>query len=185
MLKKGKNCPGCQKGKLEERIGDVSFNYKGKKIPFPEEKSYKCDLCDFEGLSKASSKRIEAKLTDFRRSIDGLLIGGELRKIRTQLGLNIKEMASLLSVNSKTVGRYENSRITQSRQIDKLYRIFVTCPFAVRIFLEVPEISNIPIVERRSYQAANEGWAGPKLKTVTANSTFFREKGDQFPGISI
>ncbi len=183
MLKNGKICPACQKGKLEAQIGNVSFDYQGKEIPFPEEKSFKCDLCDFEGLSKASSKRIEAKLTDFRRSSNGLLTGSQLRKIRTKLGLNIKGMARLLSVNSKTVGRYENSRITQSQQIDKLYRIYKMCPSVVRMFpggTETFTLLKNPIVEVDNNQAPEEVEIGSKLKTPTASDAFFyREKSDQ------
>ena len=146
-------------------------------------------MCEFEGLSKASSRRIEAKLTDFRRSIDGLLTGDHLKKIRIQLGLNIKTMAWLLSVNSKTIGRYENGRITQSRQIEKLYRIFEMCPSIVRMFLEDSDnfiLSKSPVVEGDYYPTSNENWTSLKLKTVTASSAFFnREKRDQSARFSV
>ena len=40
-------------------------------------------------------------------------------------------MAQLLSVNAKTIGRYENGKLKQSDQIDKLYRVLESYPEAM------------------------------------------------------
>ena len=130
-LKKGERCPACQKGSLEEKSKDFIFKYKNKAKKFKDEKVFRCDVCGFEGLTKKLSGKIERELTDFRRKIDGLLVGKQLEVIRKNLRINKKQMAELLSVNEKTVGRYENGKITQSTQIDKLYRIFQVFPSAV------------------------------------------------------
>jgi len=132
QLKKGGLCPQCEKGKLGELIKDLEFKYKGSRKVFQQEKVFVCDLCGYEGLTQETNKRIEKDLTDFRRSVEGLLTSDRMRSIRENLGFNKKEMARLLTVNEKTIGRYESGKITQSEQIDKLYRIYGAYPSIAR-----------------------------------------------------
>lgn len=68
-----KLCPACQKGKLYEARKDLIFKYKNRPITFQHVKVLKCNVCDYEGLSKEANRRVEKGLTDFRRKIDGLL----------------------------------------------------------------------------------------------------------------
>ncbi|MBW2033949.1 MAG: type II toxin-antitoxin system MqsA family antitoxin [Deltaproteobacteria bacterium] len=130
-LKNGTLCPLCERGKLLEEKKDLVFSYKESKKCFENERAFVCDVCGYEGLSPEANKRIEKELTDFRRSVDGLLSCAELKSIREELGLNMKEMAKLLSVNEKTIGRYENGKVTQSKHMDKLYRVLRAFPSAV------------------------------------------------------
>lgn len=123
-LKEGAMCPQCEQGTLKITRKDLSFSYKGKNCEFKAERLFTCDRCDYEALDWDDTHRIDKELTEFRRKIDGLLSGKELESIRKSLGLNKKKMAKLLSVNEKTIGRYESNKMTQSEQIDKLYRIF-------------------------------------------------------------
>lgn len=132
-LRKGALCPACEKGQLRVTKKDLLFTYKDQSKKFKKEKVYQCDLCDYEALNKQETQRVDRILTDFRRCIDGLLTSDQLCRIRESLGRNKKSMAKLLSVNPKTIGRYENGKITQSEQIDKLYRIIGALPAAVRI----------------------------------------------------
>jgi putative zinc finger/helix-turn-helix YgiT family protein len=131
-LKNGILCPLCDKGKLLEEKKDIVFRYKERKKNFENERAFVCDLCGYEGLSPEANKRIEKELTDFRRSVDGLFSCAELKSIREGLGLNKKEMAKLLSVNEKTIGRYENGKVTQSEPMDKLYRVLKAFPSAAK-----------------------------------------------------
>lgn len=138
-LKTGSLCPVCEKGKLKEIKKDLTFKYKNKKKKFQNETIFECDLCSHEILSQKVNRTIEKELTDFRRGIDGLLLGDQLKSIRKGLNLNKRQMAALLSVNEKTVGRYENGKLTQSKQIDNLYRIFQNIPSAANTLR--PDIS--------------------------------------------
>ncbi len=134
-LKNGILCPLCEKGKLIEEKKDLVFKYKESVRNFENERAFVCDICEYEGLSPEANKRIEKELTDFRRSVDGLFSCAELKSIRENLGLNKKEMAKLVSVNEKTIGRYENGKVTQSEHMDKLYRVLKAFPSAVK-FME-------------------------------------------------
>lgn len=141
-LRKGCLCPVCEKGRLQEARKTLSFDYSGRSKRIPNKKVYTCNVCDYEGLTRADNGQIEKILTDFRRIIDGLLPCDILKSIRKRLGLNKKSMAKLLSVNEKTVGRYENGKVTQSAQVDKLYRVLQATPFLAKIIEP-----NVPVVD--------------------------------------
>lgn len=130
--KTGEMCPACESGHLSSQKRTVDFNYKGKIKSFKDVNVIYCDHCDFEMLSRDSNVLVEKELTDFRKLVDNLLSSDRMRSIRRRLGYNKKQMAELISVNDKTIGRYENGKITQSPQVDKLYRVLDSLPIAVK-----------------------------------------------------
>jgi len=139
-LRKGDLCPICEEGNLQKAKRDVSFTYKGRAKVFETQKVLVCSLCGHEAFPKTTSENVEREVTDFRRVIDGLLTSRELRDIRLNLGLKKNQMAKLLSVNAKTIGRYENNKIVQSEQIDKLYRIFRSFPLVAKRLAKSKEL---------------------------------------------
>jgi putative zinc finger/helix-turn-helix YgiT family protein len=141
-LRKGRICPVCEKGKLQVKNKDLLFAYMNRAKKIPNQKVFACNVCDYEGLTDIDNEKIEKSLADFRRVIDGLLPCDTLKSIRKELGLNKKSMAKLLSVNEKTVGRYENGKVTQSAQVNKLYRVLQATPFLARIIEP-----NIPFID--------------------------------------
>jgi len=193
-LKRGQLCPACQKGKLDEARKDLLFKYRNRTKKFQNEKVFKCNICDYEGLSLETNKRIEKELTDFRRKIDGLLTSDQLKKIRESLGLNKKRMAELLSVNAKTVGRYENGKITQSEQIDTLYRFYHRFPPDVVTihgggfgFIHV-KVSPIDTLEQSIYARPKAGFVTSNQGslsirgeiTASTNTTYFFDRPEDF-----
>lgn len=147
VLKKGAICPSCEMGKLGLTKKDLEFTYKNRKTQIKNQDLFKCDLCDYEALSRDDTKRVDKLLTDFRRSVDGLLTSDQLQRIRKSLDCNKKKMARLLSVDAKTVGRYENGVLTQSAPVDKLYRIFAVYPKATRVICSDEMFFNVKELE--------------------------------------
>ena len=186
-LRKDQLCPACQTGKLDEARKDLIFKYRNRSKKFHNEKVFKCNICDYEALSIEANKGVEKELTDFRRKIDGLLTSDQLRRIRESLGLNKKRMAELLSVNAKTIGRYENGKVTQSEQIDKLYRFLHRFPSkGVAIFkggfdLIHVKVSPADTLEqsiyarpRASFVSSNQGSLSIRGGiTASTNTTYF------------
>jgi putative zinc finger/helix-turn-helix YgiT family protein len=120
-----KICPECETGELQQTQKDLLFTYKGQSKRFAQMKVLVCPVCGHERLSEKTSEKVDRELTDFRKSIDDLLSSDELKAIRLNLKLKIKEMAYRLSLDAKTVGRYENGKKTQSKRVDMLYRQFL------------------------------------------------------------
>lgn len=142
-LKRGMICPSCEKGKLFVVKKDLAFTYKNEKKEIRGQELFQCAVCDYEALSSANTKRVDRILTDFRRGVDGLLIGDQLKRIREMLGRNKGEMAELLSVNEKTIGRYESGALTQGVQVDKLYRILSAYPVTARVIASDQEFLDV------------------------------------------
>ena len=140
--KKKTICPMCEVGILQFTKKDLIFSYKQRSKKLINENVNICNKCKFEMLSDIDNRRIEKILTDFRHDIDGLLDCDSLREIRESLGFNKQKMAQVLSVNEKTIGRYETGKVTQSVQVDKLYRILKEYPFAVGVIN--PELQSTP-----------------------------------------
>ncbi len=88
-------CPECETGRLKEIKKDLSFTYKGRSMQFSQMSVLACSVCGHERLSEKASARVDRELTDFSKSIDGLLYSHELRQIRLKLKLKIKDMARL------------------------------------------------------------------------------------------
>ena len=107
MDKKSQVCPECEASKLKKIKKDLSFTYKGQSKQFSQIEVLVCPVCGHERLSEELSEKVDRELTDFRRSVDGLLTSDELKAIRLKQELKINEMADLLSIDAKTVGRYE------------------------------------------------------------------------------
>jgi len=163
-LKKGVVCPQCEEGKLRELKKDLKFNYKGDFKVFPNETVLTCSVCDYEGLTSKANKKIEKDLTDFRRSIEGLLSSDEMKYIRENLCLNKKQMAELLALNDKTIGRYECGKIIQSQQIDKLYRIYIKHPSIVKQAFPSPVTFRFHVVAEVKSCEVGHNSSSPKNK---------------------
>ena len=65
-MKSGKLCPNCEKGTLTEALQDLSFTYKGVIKTFLDETVYPCTVCDFEGVTKELSKRMDSAFVELR-----------------------------------------------------------------------------------------------------------------------
>jgi putative zinc finger/helix-turn-helix YgiT family protein len=131
MTRKGSLCPYCESGSLSPKRKSLAFDYKGRTKTLHDQKVYVCDVCDYETQNQVDFEKTQKALANFFREVDGLLSSDRLRGIREKLGMNKKEMAELLSVNPKTVGRYESGKVKQSSHIDKLYRFMEHCPEAI------------------------------------------------------
>lgn len=177
-LRKGRLCPVCEKGKLQVINKDLLFVYMDRTKRILNQKVFVCGVCNYEGLTDTDNEKIEKSLADFRRIIDGLLPCDTLKSIREGLGLNKKSMAKLLSVNEKTVGRYENGKVTQSAQVDKLYRVLQATPFLAKIiepnvpFVDAGFQPRVITVEKDNYdpEPANGYYFQTDIHGITVNA---------------
>lgn len=126
-------CPICGEGPMVKREKDEVFSYKGQSKIIPNYPVHECDICGEELVEAADSKRFEKVLTDFRRSVDGLLTSDEIKEIRKSFGYTQKSFAKFLEVGEKNFARYERGAAAQSRSMDHLLRILRECPFTINV----------------------------------------------------
>lgn len=128
MYKSGSKCPICGSGKLSEKTVSEKFDYKGQTKIVSDYHVYACNKCNEEIVDPKTLRVTEKVLTDFRRSVDGLLTSDEIKAIRKKLGKTQAEMAEWIGVGEKNFARYENGQVTQSKPMDLLLRILGKFP---------------------------------------------------------
>ena len=138
MYKQGDVCPLCGAGTICEKVVEEQFNYKGHVLSMPEYRILECPACGEAIVNKDSARRAEKMLKDFGRSVDGLLMAADIKRIRRKLHLTQEQMATLLGGGLKGFARYENGQVVQSRAMDNLLRILDRFPESLGVLPGAP-----------------------------------------------
>ena len=170
MYKHGDNCPLCGGGRLNEKVIEESFNYKGHSLIVPDYRILECSACGEAVVAKDSARQAEKLLRDFGRQVDGLLMAADIKRIRRKLHLTQEQMATVLGGGLKGFARYENGQVVQSRAMDNLLRILDGFPESLGVLSGVtrPQTAAISVVDPR------------KLKIVEA--VMAHEDGEEYRG---
>lgn len=160
-LEEGMICPVCESGNLSAIRKNVDFNYKGN-IRTYESTVYACPECLEEFLDPKEQRKIDKKLTDSRRQIDGLLTSEEITRIRKKFGYTQVEFARILRVGEKNFARYESGQATQSRTMDNLLKIINHSPKSIEVIGGEYSRSNSPNVVEFEVKTSKQKHRGPK-----------------------
>lgn len=130
---KRQKCPICGAGVLIKWVGTEVFEYKGQILTIPDYVTYACNECG-EAIVDTSTFRSSGKrLKDFKRMVDGLLTGEQIKAIRLKLGLTQEQMANIIGGGLKSLARYESGQVCQSRGMDNLLRILDVFPETLKV----------------------------------------------------
>ena len=137
-------CPLCEEGCLHERMSYEMHEYRGKhgQVPlyFAE-----CDVCGSDQAGADHVRRNKRALLAFKKSVDGLLSGAEVRAIREQLGISQAQAAKIFGGGPVAFSKYESDDVAQSEGMDKLLRLAAFVPEA---FSYLAEQAGVPLIER-------------------------------------
>lgn len=122
-------CPVCGQGQLHERVEQEVTEYKGHTGETPLYFS-ECDACGSEQASAAQTRANKRAMIAFRKQVDGLLTGAEVRAVRERLGINQAEAARIFGGGPVAFSKYENDDVMQSEAMDKLLRLAADIPAA-------------------------------------------------------
>lgn len=117
------NCMICGEGKLTAQTGVQDVEYRGhhSEIPYYY---LECDTCSSETAGSIELRENKRAMTDFKRSVDGLLTGAEIRSVRKRHQLTQIQAACLFGGGPVAFSKYEAGDVTQSEAMDKLLRVF-------------------------------------------------------------
>lgn len=138
MYKQGDSCPLCGGGRLNEKVIEECFNYKGHSLTVSDYLILECPACGEAVVDKESARRAERLLRDFGRQVDGLLTAADIKRIRRKLHLTQEQMATVLGGGLKGFARYENGQVVQSRAMDNLLRILECFPESLNVLPGAP-----------------------------------------------
>lgn len=115
-------CPLCGEGMLHEKISHLSTSYSGVTQNVKIHSSV-CNECCVETTTSAQSLKNKRSMTAFYKTVDKLLSGEEIKKIRLRLGLTQAQAAKIFGGGTNAFAKYESNDVTQSFAMDKLLRI--------------------------------------------------------------
>ncbi|WP_339867525.1 type II toxin-antitoxin system MqsA family antitoxin [Pseudohongiella nitratireducens] len=122
-------CRICGEGHLDIRVKKNMTYYKGTESELDLVYSV-CNNCGSEQAADNQLRTNKRAKVKFKKSVDGLLTGGEVRAIREKLKLNQSEAALVFGGGPVAFSKYENDDVTQSEAMDKMIRLAAALPAA-------------------------------------------------------
>lgn len=122
-------CPICGEGKLHPQIGKNPVEYKGQATELDLHFSL-CEACGSEQANAAQTRANKRLMITFKKQVDGLLVGADVRALREQLGLSQAEAARVFGGGPVAFSKYESDDVAQSEAMDKLLRLASELPVA-------------------------------------------------------
>src|SRR5690554_1410702 len=122
-------CPLCEQGFLTEQQASESTVYKGVERMLPL--YFAC--CSECGTEQADAKHLRANkraLQVFKKEVDGLLTGQQMRELRESLELTQAQAAQVFGGGPVAFSKYESDDVAQSEGMDKLLRVAQAVPAA-------------------------------------------------------
>ncbi len=122
-------CPVCGEGHLHSKIDSNEVTYKDVTRAIALHYSV-CDECGSEQAGEDEARLNKREMMSFRKQVDGLLSGAEIRAIRNRLHINQAEAARIFGGGPVAFSKYENDDVAQSESMDKLLRVADAVPSA-------------------------------------------------------
>lgn len=115
-------CPLCGEGHLTPRTEETVTEYAGRQgkvsLRFAE-----CDACGSEITGETDSRANKRAVLAFRKSVDGLLTGAEIRALRERYGITQDQAARLFGGGPKAFSKYEADDVAHAAAMDTLLRL--------------------------------------------------------------
>lgn len=121
------NCPICGDGALHARASINTVEYKGVSADLENQYSV-CDGCGSEQANADQLRHNKRQMMAFKKGVDGLLTGTEVRGIRERLGISQQQAALIFGGGPVAFSKYENDDVAQSDAMDKLLRLAAELP---------------------------------------------------------
>jgi HTH-type transcriptional regulator/antitoxin MqsA len=133
-------CPVCEEGHLHEATFADDFKHGDSTIHVEGLECFVCKSCGADPVFKDQIRRNHLRVADAKRSVDGLLIGEQIKAIRAEHGLSQSDAAELFGGGANAFSKYERGDVIQSKSMDKLLRLASKYPLIV---LELGELAGI------------------------------------------
>jgi HTH-type transcriptional regulator / antitoxin MqsA len=135
-------CPICGEGHLQPRINQEEVEYKGQKGMTPLYYSI-CDTCGSEQADAVQTRNNKRAMLAFKKTVDGLLTGTEIKALRIRLGINQTQAADIFGGGPVAFSKYENDDVMQSEAMDKLLRLAAEVPDVFKYLAQKADIGLI------------------------------------------
>lgn len=159
-------CPVCEAGQLSPARHELTIQHGGQTLTVRELEHAECDACGADPVLTTQIRRNQRRIADARRRADDMLIGEEIRVLRTFLGINQQQAAMLFGGGINAFSKYERGDVIQSVAMDRLLKAAVSVP-GMYEFLQA------------------EAGMAPTLVTSYSGSTWLDMKQESFTSRSV
>lgn len=115
-------CPLCGEGHITPRVESTVTEYRDQQgavtVRFSE-----CDACGSEIAGDEESRANKRAVLAFRKSVDGLLTGAEIRALRDKYSITQDQAARLFGGGPKAFSKYEADDVAHAAAMDTLLRL--------------------------------------------------------------
>ena len=115
-------CPLCGEGHLTPQTEEMVTEYEGQTGTVTL-RSTECDVCGSEITDDADSRANKRAVLAFRKSVDGLLSGAEIRALREHYGITQDQASRLFGGGPKAFSKYETDDVAHAVSMDRLLRL--------------------------------------------------------------
>lgn len=122
MSKHPMMCDLCEEGTLEQKQGVNTVTYKSITRELTTDYC-ECDTCGVEMVLPAQTRDNKRRMVAFKKEVDGLLTGAEVKALRQRLSLKQSDAAKVFGGGVVAFSKYESDDVTQSEAMDKLMRV--------------------------------------------------------------
>lgn len=123
----GRTCPACGEGRLHRKseLETVEYHKQSGEIEllFSE-----CDRCGAELADADDARANKRAMNAFKKRVDGLLTGKEIKAFRERFNLTQKLAAQLIGGGEVAFSRYESDDVVQSAPMDTALRLCIISP---------------------------------------------------------
>ena len=155
-MKKDLRCPICEEGNLSERVSKNRVNYKGETTELDSHFSV-CDSCGSEQANAQQVRMNKRYMIAFKKQVDGLLTGSEVRSVRERLGLTQSDAAKIFGGGPVAFSKYESDDVTQSEAMDKLLCVAVEVPEVLVCLVRRAQVNVIVDFKTSYYRQSIDG----------------------------
>lgn len=114
------DCTICGEGQLQDHSDKQNVEHKGSNGAI----SFHYSECDFCGSEQASSSQVrdnKRSMIAFKKEVEGLLTGSELKNLRTKLNITQAGATELFGGGPVAFSKYEADDVMQSTAMDRVY----------------------------------------------------------------
>lgn len=120
-------CPFCELGVLTEQQAGESTVNKGVERMLPLYFAC-CSECSAEQADAKHLRANQRAMQAFKKEVDGLLTGTQLRELRESLELTQAQVAQVFGGGLVAFSKYESDDVARSEGMDKLLRVAQVVP---------------------------------------------------------
>lgn len=123
-------CPICESGQLHQQEELVAVEHMGTQGQIKSVYSV-CDCCGSEQAGTNEVRINKRAMIAFKKKVQGLLVGAEVRKLRKSWGFSQEQAAKVFGGGKVAFSKYESDDVMQAESMDKLLRVARDVPDAL------------------------------------------------------